>query len=109
MSLRVAFQGFTHRNAVDRDGAPIPADDLSGKRKHALQHRHTPGEVTAVGEESRERFGRTQDDKLADAESRDRCWLKLRLATPDWTPVVVSTVLGWVTPGCRPNGKSMSE
>ena len=41
----VALPRLAHRDAVDRDGAPVSANGLSGKRQHALQHRNASWQI----------------------------------------------------------------
>jgi hypothetical protein len=62
----IACERGSDRDAVDADSVVDAADGLPRKREDVLQERHPLREVASIGEEARERFGRCEDDQLAD-------------------------------------------
>src|SRR5579885_379353 len=71
-AARVTVKRISHCNAIDSDGPLVAADGLSGKCKHALQHRYALGKIAPISEELRQRVGRTDDDELGDVENAGR-------------------------------------
>ena len=68
----VALTRLADRNGVDADREPVAADGLSGERRHMLHERHAARQVTAVGEEARERLGRLDDEQISELAERRR-------------------------------------
>src|SRR5208337_1117801 len=58
----VALMRFADRDGVHADCEPFAAGRLSGKRRDMFHERHAARQVTAVGEEARERLRRLYDD-----------------------------------------------
>jgi hypothetical protein len=57
---------LAHRDAVDRNDAPVSANSLSGKRQHALQHRNSSRQVAISVQVGRQRLGRLNGDEFSD-------------------------------------------
>src|SRR5271166_589134 len=67
----VALTRFADRDGVHADCEPVAADRLSGKRRDMFHERHATRQVTAVGEEARERLRRLDRDQISDSKSAD--------------------------------------
>src|SRR5262249_13470668 len=58
-------------DAINDDGEPVPTHWLARKGKDALDQRHPEGQITALGEEGRERIRWHGDDEIRDGELAD--------------------------------------
>src|SRR6266436_3274014 len=64
----VALPRRSHLNAIDHDGERVTTHGLAGEREDALDEWHTARQVTAIGEEGRQRLGRLYNDQVRDGE-----------------------------------------
>ena len=62
----VALARRAHRDRIDHDREPFPADGLPGKRQDVLQHGNAARQIVAVCEEGRERLWRQDGDQFGD-------------------------------------------
>ena len=67
-AMAVALTRVTQRHSVDADGAAETAYGLTGERQNVLQHRHTAGQVIALGKERGNVFRRSHDDQIIELE-----------------------------------------
>lgn len=78
--MLIACERHAHVDAVDADGELVTADRLPRKGENAFDQRHAERQVTAFGEESRERLRWCGDNQVGDSELAD--WLNA--VEPDW-------------------------
>ena len=65
----VASQRFSHLDRIDGDRQPFPADRLSRKRQHALEHGNADRQVAVQIEKGRKRLGRSDGHELGDGQA----------------------------------------
>ena len=68
----VAFVCLSDIDAVDSDCEAVPANRLSGKRQHPLEHGDADRQVTIEIKESSEKIGRLYGHELGHGQLRGR-------------------------------------